>query len=197
MPVIALVLAAVILISIVVLVIFLVRLEVRQKSQRRRQAAPIAAAPAPVQTAPAQNPSPQSAPAAATLPSPLSSPPPSPSPLLSPSPPPVDPLPTTAYLQLNAPGQPPQRFPLAAAVITLGRDPACTIPVAEALAPVSRRHAQIERDGDDYILTDLGSENGLFVDGVRAGRNLLRDGAVISLAQVVSFTFHAHHRNQP
>ena len=54
-------------------------------------------------------------------------------------------------------------------MITIGRDPACTIPLDAALAPVSRRHAQIERDGDDYILTDLGSENGLFVDGVRGG----------------------------
>lgn len=103
-----------------------------------------------------------------------------------------------AYLQLaTVVGQTPQRFPLTAAAVTIGRDPTCTIPVADGLAAVSRRHAQIERDGDDYILTDLGSENGVFVNGARIGRNLLRDGAVISLAQVVSFTFHTDHGSQP
>jgi pSer/pThr/pTyr-binding forkhead associated (FHA) protein len=178
--VIALVVAAVILVSIVVLLVVLVLLELRRKRQRRPVAASAVVTPAPIQSAP---------PAAAVASEPA---PPHPT-----TPPPDDALLTTAYLQVNTTGAPPKRYPLEAAVITIGRDPACTIPVAESLTPVSRRHAQIERDGDEYILTDLGSENGLFVDGVRAGRNLLRDGAVITLAQVVSFTFHANHRNQP
>ena len=178
MPVIALVVAAVILVSIVILLVVLVLFELRRKGQRRQPAAP-----APLQSAPSAA-AIASEPALPIAPLPVSSPP-------------DDALPTTAYLQMNAAGAAPQRYPLAAAVVTIGRYPACTIPVAESLTPVSRRHAQIERDGDDYILTDLGSENGLFVDGVRAGRNLLRDGAVITLAQAISFTFHANHRNQP
>jgi len=109
----------------------------------------------------------------------------------------VDAPPSSAYLQLETvAGQTPQRFPLTAAVVTIGRAPDCTIPVAERLVAVSRCHAQIERDGDDYILTDLGSENGVFVNGARIRRNLLRDGVVISLGQVVSFTFHGNRRSQ-
>lgn len=172
MPVIV-ILAASLVVVILVLVATLVRLELRRKRQPRLAA--VEAEPALPTAAPT---TPAAAPVA---PAPAN-----------------NTLPTGAYLQLETvAGQTPQRFPLAAAVVTIGRDPTCTIPVAEGLAAVSRRHAQIERDGDDYILTDLGSENGVFVNGARIGRNLLRDGVTISLAQAVSFTFHADRRNQP
>jgi hypothetical protein len=165
------ILAASLVVVILVLVVTLARLELRRKRQPRQGA--VEAEPAlPI--------------AAPTIPVAA----------------PVAPADTAssigAYLQLETvAGQTPQRFPLAAAVVTIGRDPTCTIPVAEGLAAVSRRHAQIERDDDDYILTDLGSENGVFVNGARIGRNLLRDGVTISLAQALSFTFHADRRSQP
>lgn len=46
---------------------------------------------------------------------------------------------------------------------TLGRSPLCHVVVRHAL--VSRRHAKIERCADMYILTDIGSANGTFVNG--------------------------------
>lgn len=172
------ILATVLVVVILVLVVILVRKELR----RKRRPHPVDA----VEVAP-------------RLPAVQAASPVTP----SPAPPIASALPTGAYLQLAIiAGQTPQRFPLTSPVVTIGRDPTCTIPVAEGLTAVSRRHAQIECNGDDYILTDLGSENGVFVNGERIGRNLLRDGAVISLAQAVSFTFHtshnaAHLRSQP
>lgn len=167
------ILAALLVVVILVLVVILMRKELRRKRQAHQAVVMEAEPVAPVAV-------PLTPPAAPVPSSPIVSAPPA-----------------GAYLQLaTVAGQPPQRFPLTAAAVTIGRNPTCTIPVAEGLAAVSRRHAQIERDGDDYILTDLGSENGVFVNGVRIGRNLLRDGAVISLAQAVSFTFHIDHRSQ-
>ncbi len=57
----------------------------------------------------------------------------------------------------------PQTYLLHEAVYILGRFPTCQIIVARPL--VSRYHARIERDGPRYLLTDMGSANGTFVNG--------------------------------
>lgn len=95
-----------------------------------------------------------------------------------------------AYLTANTPGQSPALHPINKDMITLGRDPGCEIQVDGAHATVSRRHAQIVRQGEEYILVDLNSASGVYLDNVRVGRNRLRDGVVFSLGQAVSFTFH-------
>ncbi len=46
--------------------------------------------------------------------------------------------------------------------VTLGRGSACTVVLHDAAT--SRRHASIERRGDTYVLTDLQSGNGTFVN---------------------------------
>ena len=57
---------------------------------------------------------------------------------------------------------------------------------------VSRRHARLMREGDGYVLEDLGSSNGTFVNGERlAGRRLLKSGDEIRLGQAVSITYEA------
>jgi pSer/pThr/pTyr-binding forkhead associated (FHA) protein len=50
-------------------------------------------------------------------------------------------------------------------LVVIGRNPDCDL----VLAPksVSRRHAQIAHDGQGWVLTDLGSSNGTWVDGGR------------------------------
>jgi pSer/pThr/pTyr-binding forkhead associated (FHA) protein len=106
------------------------------------------------------------------------------------------PAPTTrpqagvAYLTANTPGQSPAIHPINKKKITLGRDPGCEIQVDGAHATVSRRHAQIVHQGEEYILVDLNSASGVYLDNVRVGRNRLRDGVVFSLGRAVSFTFH-------
>ncbi len=66
-------------------------------------------------------------------------------------------------------------FPLGDVPLTLGRNPDNTIVLASGRA--SRRHAEIRRDGADYVLSDLGSANGTVVNGQRlAAPHRLRSG---------------------
>jgi pSer/pThr/pTyr-binding forkhead associated (FHA) protein len=46
---------------------------------------------------------------------------------------------------------------------------------------VSRQHAAIERVGDTWVLADLGSTNGCYVEGQRVSRRQLADGDVIEI----------------
>ncbi|MDZ4849103.1 MAG: ATP-binding protein [Pirellulaceae bacterium] len=57
---------------------------------------------------------------------------------------------------------------------TIGRDGLCDIQVTDH--EVSRQHAEIERDDQQFTLIDLNSSNGSFVNGKRIEKNLLRSG---------------------
>jgi len=49
---------------------------------------------------------------------------------------------------------------------------------------VSRRHCQVELDGEELIVVDLGSTNGTFVDGERVtDRAVLPVGSVLKVGQ--------------
>ncbi|MCL6512564.1 MAG: FHA domain-containing protein, partial [Anaerolineae bacterium] len=50
---------------------------------------------------------------------------------------------------------------------------------------VSRRHARVERRGDDLVLRDLGSANGTWVNGARVETHTLRDGDNIRIGPVI------------
>lgn len=69
-------------------------------------------------------------------------------------------------------------FPLGPAT-SLGRHPSNTLRLVDR--EVSKEHAVIERVGKDFILKDLGSSNGTFVNGRRVKELKLRDGDEISL----------------
>ncbi|WP_199242778.1 adenylate/guanylate cyclase domain-containing protein [Vitiosangium sp. GDMCC 1.1324] len=62
---------------------------------------------------------------------------------------------------------------------TLGRHPSNTLRLVDR--EVSKEHATIERMGRDFILRDLGSSNGTFVNGRRVAELRLRDGDEIAL----------------
>jgi len=64
-------------------------------------------------------------------------------------------------------------------ITTLGRHPSNTVRLADR--EVSKEHASIERMGRDFILRDLGSSNGTFVNGRRVAEMRLRDGDEITL----------------
>lgn len=59
---------------------------------------------------------------------------------------------------------------------------------------VSRKHAQITRSGDKFIIEDLNSSNGTLVNGHSVQQRILEDGDKISLGQitVLKFTYHDH-----
>jgi DNA-binding NtrC family response regulator len=48
---------------------------------------------------------------------------------------------------------------------------------------VSRNHAEISRTAHGYLLQDLGSTNGTFLNGVRVDRAYLREGAVLTIGK--------------
>jgi hypothetical protein len=59
--------------------------------------------------------------------------------------------------------------------VVIGRSKDCDVQVSDP--NVSRRHAEIRREGDAYLLLDLDSTNGVEVDGKRVKRLELRDGS--------------------
>jgi hypothetical protein len=82
-----------------------------------------------------------------------------------------------------------QSIQLGAAPMTFGRNPDNTIVLATGRA--SRRHAEIRPEGADYILTDLGSANGTFVNGQRlTAPHRLRPGDTFDIGDD-SFRFDA------
>jgi pSer/pThr/pTyr-binding forkhead associated (FHA) protein len=60
-----------------------------------------------------------------------------------------------------------------------GRAPECEIVLADA--GVSRRHAQFSRTASGYEVSDLGSVNGIFVNGQRTKRHTLQVGDVVRI----------------
>lgn len=50
---------------------------------------------------------------------------------------------------------------------------------------VSRQHAVLTRKHDEYLLTDMNSSHGVYVNGLRVHSAILRDGDVIQLGDVL------------
>jgi DNA-binding winged helix-turn-helix (wHTH) protein len=73
--------------------------------------------------------------------------------------------------------------------LVLGREPG--LPGSIDDASVSRQHAHLRRDGTAVVLTDLGSKNGTFVNGVRvSGPVTLADGDEVRFG-LVTFVYRA------
>ena len=56
--------------------------------------------------------------------------------------------------------------------MTIGRDPGATLVLDHDT--ISRRHAEISYDNGSYLLRDLGSKNGTFLNGERLEPNAVR-----------------------
>ena len=79
-----------------------------------------------------------------------------------------------------------QHFEIDRDVITLGRAQGNDIVISDE--EISRYHARLTRQGDSWILEDMGSRNGTFVDGVRiTGPVRLTAGNQIALGLDISF----------
>ncbi|HVV38685.1 MAG TPA: DUF3662 and FHA domain-containing protein [Acidimicrobiales bacterium] len=66
--------------------------------------------------------------------------------------------------------------------VVIGRSPESDLKLTDAT--VSRRHAQIVRDGDAWFVRDLGSSNGTKVNGVGITDHMLEDGDEIKVGAV-------------
>ena len=62
-------------------------------------------------------------------------------------------------------------------VVTVGRSPANDVVLDETV--VSAAHAELRREGGAYIIRDLGSTNGTFVNGERVGEAQLTNGSML------------------
>jgi serine phosphatase RsbU (regulator of sigma subunit) len=76
-------------------------------------------------------------------------------------------------------------IPITAAPLVLGRDPSLSFHLPDA--DVSRSHCSLRVAGDSVLVSDLGSTNGTFVDGVRMTKE--RTLPVSSLLQVGRHAF--------
>nr|MCU0225976.1 FHA domain-containing protein [Acidobacteriota bacterium] len=75
------------------------------------------------------------------------------------------------YLEARINGQS-LRWPLAAGVVHAGRDPSCEIVIDDPA--VSGRHLKLEVRGRSLHVEDLGSMNGLWVEGQRVAAATVR-----------------------
>jgi len=74
-------------------------------------------------------------------------------------------------------------LPLAGRVTRLGRGVSADVRLDDAT--VSRRHARIHQDGERAAIVEEHSLHGVWVNGRRVARAVLRDGDVIRLGQVL------------
>jgi len=75
----------------------------------------------------------------------------------------------------------------------IGRDPDVGVTIPDDR--LSRRHACIVRAGGNFLIEDLGSTNGTFIDGVRVGRmRALEDGCRIFLGPSTVLHFRMHDK---
>ena len=88
-----------------------------------------------------------------------------------------------AALEVLEPGRASRRISLGARPTTIGRGSDCDVILADAHA--SRRHARLEVRGGVIVLTDLGSTNGLRVNGHRVREVVLGVGDRIEVGQSV------------
>ena len=67
-------------------------------------------------------------------------------------------------------------------VTTIGRDPRSDIPLPGD-TQVSKVHAEIRREGVYFVIYDLNSTNGTFVNGQRVSRQVLKEADEIRVGR--------------
>lgn len=83
--------------------------------------------------------------------------------------------------------EPGKKYPLTEQRSVIGRSADCE--VALDVAAVSRRHAVVVREGEDYLLEDLGSRNGTYLNGIRiaSSEKLSHGDRIVVCDQELSF----------
>jgi pSer/pThr/pTyr-binding forkhead associated (FHA) protein len=76
-----------------------------------------------------------------------------------------------------------QEVPLHGAAVTIGRAKGNQVRIDHPT--VSGRHARVESTPEGFVLMDLGSRNGTFVNGVRVPRAVLRPNDWISVGSYI------------
>ena len=84
-----------------------------------------------------------------------------------------------ARLQLQAEDGSVEEFTLGITPTTIGRSPDCVVHVESDSA--SRQHAEVYLDGRGYVVRDLGSNNGTFVNELKVTEAKLNEGDVVRI----------------
>lgn len=72
----------------------------------------------------------------------------------------------------------------------IGRDSSNAVAISDA--EVSRRHARLTFQGGKYVIEDLGSTNGTFINGQRlAGPHVLKPGDVVAFGEQIVLMYDA------
>jgi len=74
-------------------------------------------------------------------------------------------------------------YPVSKSLVFIGRGEDADISISDS--SISRRHAKIEKVGEDYVLVDLGSTNGTLINGNKENEHKLIDGDKIKMGRVV------------
>ncbi|MFP5225471.1 MAG: FhaA domain-containing protein [Actinomycetota bacterium] len=78
-------------------------------------------------------------------------------------------------------GKAPQTWPLSKQTLILGRSEGNDIVIPDQ--GVSRRHAEIRKEGDEWVIIDLGSTNGTEINGKPVNRHRLAHGDRLTLGE--------------
>lgn len=96
--------------------------------------------------------------------------------------------PTSSRLIVRTGPNPGMVFDLTKEITTLGRDVANDIVLGDP--EVSRQHARLTRTPGGYVLEDLGSTNGSFVNGERlTSPRVINPGDLLGMSEKVTLTF--------
>lgn len=83
--------------------------------------------------------------------------------------------------QLKGPGAP-REIALTEESVVIGRSRSADLMVESP--ELSRRHVAFVKHGNEYIVTDMHSRNGLYLDGVRIHSAVLRNGDTLQMGNV-------------
>lgn len=85
-----------------------------------------------------------------------------------------------------------QVFPLPETPTIVGRSLSCNLSIA--ISSVSRKHVQIQREGERFVIIDLDSTGGTYVNGEKISKAILNSGDSILLADTpIVFVENAPH----
>ena len=77
----------------------------------------------------------------------------------------MEPVPPRAEVTVYSPLFSPFRQPLQGETVSIGRASDCTIPIKDRY--LSRKHVELVSAGNEWVLKDLGSANGTYLNGIR------------------------------